>query len=95
MKLSPGEKFWIGLGGYILAADMILWRRGHKSMSQEFGRWIQSPMGRKVAICFTAGLIAHLFWELPIPGQTQLKKIALVGKSPVPWEELLTRPIGS
>ena len=95
MRLSPGEKFWIGLGGYVLAADMILWRKGQKSMSQEFGKWLQTDNGRKLCIAVTIGMIAHLFWELPIPGQTQLKRIALVGKSPVPWEDLLTRPIGS
>lgn len=75
-RLTPGEKFWIGLGVYVLAADMILWRKGHHSMSQEFGKWIQTKNGRRVCIALTAGMVSHLFWEVPIPGQTKLKQIA-------------------
>ncbi len=76
MALSPGERFWIGAGIYVLFADMILWRKGHNSMSQEFGRWLQSPRGRYCCGAATAFMIGHLFLELPIPGQTKLKNIA-------------------
>lgn len=76
MALSPGEKFWVGLGVYILTADMVLWRKGHSTMSQEFGGWLQSRKGRYACMGATAFLVGHLFLELPIPGQTNLKNIA-------------------
>lgn len=76
MALSPGAKFWIGAGAYALFADMILWRRGHMSMSQEFGGWLQTPRGRAFCGAGAAFMVGHLFLELPFPGQTKLKKMA-------------------
>ncbi len=76
MALTPATKFWIGIGGYILTADMILWRRGNNSMSQEFGRWLQTPRGRATCLGGAAFLVGHLFLEMPIPGQTNLKRLA-------------------
>jgi hypothetical protein len=76
MALSPGEKFWVGLGAYVLAADVLLWRNDKATMSQEFGRWLQTRHGRYACAGATAFLVGHLFLELPIPGQTNLKKVA-------------------
>lgn len=76
MALSPGEKFWVGAGAYVLFADMMLWRRGHMSMSQEFGGWLKSPLGRYACGTGAAFMFGHLFLELPLPGQTNLKKVA-------------------
>lgn len=45
-------------------------------MSQEFGGWLQTNKGRSACLGATAFLVGHLFLELPIPGQTNLKKVA-------------------
>lgn len=80
MKLSPGEKAWIGLGAYVLTADIILWRTDNDTMSIQFGKWLDSDRGKALCFLATAGMIAHLFWSLPIPGQTNLKKIVTYKK---------------
>jgi len=73
-RLSHAEKAWLGLGLYVLAADVALWRSDNDTMSIQFGRWIQSKQGRALCILGTTGMVAHLFWGLPIPLQTQAKR---------------------
>lgn len=74
-KLSPAERAWLGLGLYVLVADVVLWRTENDTMSIQFNRWLVSKQGRAVCILVTAGMVAHLFWGLPLPLQTQAKKI--------------------
>lgn len=75
-KLTSATKFWIGLVGYVLLADGILWRRGHHTMSVQFGKWVQTRRGKLTCGAIWGGLTAHLFWSMPLPGQTTLKKVA-------------------
>lgn len=73
-KLTPAEKCWLGLGVYVLAADIFLWRTENDTMSIQFSRWLQSPQGRSLCYLATGGMVMHLFWGLPLPLQTQAKK---------------------
>lgn len=73
-RLTPAERAWLGLGVYILAADVFLWRTQCDTLSIQFGRWTQSRQGRSICILATAGMVAHLFWGLPLPLQTQARR---------------------
>lgn len=48
-------------------------------MSIQFGRWLQSEHGRKIAITGWGILTAHLFYSVPLPGQTVLKRVVMNG----------------
>jgi hypothetical protein len=75
LALTPAEKFWIGLGTYVLAADTILWRRDCDTMSVCFGNWLKTPKGKAACAVGTAGVVIHLFFGMPLPLQRQLKRI--------------------
>ena len=74
-KLTPAEKFWIGLGVYVLVADGFLMKKGHHTMSVCFGTWLQTPRGRLACAAGAGALIAHLFWSVPLPGQTKFRQL--------------------
>lgn len=74
-KLTPAEKFWAGLGVYVLVADGILMKRNHETMSVCFGRWLQTPRGRLACAGGAGALAAHLFWSVPLPGQTRFRQL--------------------
>jgi hypothetical protein len=76
-RLSPAARFWIGLGAYVLFADGFLWRRQHNTMSVQWGTWLQTPKGRYACIAAWAGLTAHLFLGMPLPGQKTLKSVMI------------------
>lgn len=102
-KLTPGEKFWVGLVVYTLAADAYLMNRNHDSMSVCFGTWLQTPRGRLFCAAGAGALVAHLFWSVPIPFQTSFRRLVTYDKYsgkringsivkesdfPVPWRNL-------
>lgn len=72
-KMQPSETAWFGLVVYALAYDIWAWRNNKKTMSIQFGDWLATPQGRKACIIVWTTLTAHLFWGLPLPGQTKLK----------------------
>lgn len=74
LKFTPAEKAWLGLGFYILGADVVLWRTSKDTMSIQFGKWIETKPGRMVCLLATAGMAAHLWWGLPLPFQARLRK---------------------
>lgn len=73
-SMSPAEKFWIGLGAYVLAADVYLWRHDHDTMSIQFGSWLKTRNGRAACITASGGMIVHLFYGMPLPMQRQAKR---------------------
>lgn len=73
-KLTYGEKAWAGLTLYVLAADAVAWRRDKDTMSVAFGCWVQTPHGRAACAAVWGLLTAHLWWSVPLPGQTVLKR---------------------
>lgn len=73
-RVSPAEKFWIGLAVYVLGADVYLWRNDHDTMSIQFGDWLKSRNGRALCIAATAGMVIHLFYGMPLPLQRQMRK---------------------
>lgn len=75
MALSPGEKVWLGLGAYILTADAVLMKMDHPTMSVCFGTWLQTPRGRLFCAAGAGALAAHLFWSIPLPGQTKFRQL--------------------
>lgn len=72
--MSPAEKFWIGVGAYILAADVYLWRHDHDTMSIQFGNWLKSRNGRAACSAATTAMVIHLFYGMPLPLQSQARK---------------------
>lgn len=74
-KLTPAEKFWVGFGVYVLAADGFLMNKGHDTMSVCFGTWLQTPRGRLFCAAGAGALAAHLFWSVPLPGQTKFRQL--------------------
>ena len=73
-KVSPAEAAWLGLGMYILSADVLLWRIQKDTMSVQFSRWLQSRPGKNVCFLATAGLVAHLWWGVPLPFQASARR---------------------
>lgn len=73
-KMSPAEKFWIGLGAYILSADVYLWRTECDTLSVCFGGWLKSRNGRALCTAATTAMIIHLFYGMPLPLQRQAKR---------------------
>lgn len=80
--LSPAAKFWIGIAVYVIAADTILWRRDHKTMSIQWGDWLQTRRGQIACSATWGVLTAHLFWKMPLPFQTSAKRV-LGGKKEI------------
>lgn len=74
-KLTPAEKFWIGLGAYVLIADGILMKKDCATLSVCFGTWLQTPKGRLCCAAGAGALAAHLFWSVPLPGQTTFRQL--------------------
>lgn len=74
IKLTPADKFWLGLGLYALAADVFLWRHDEVTMSCRFGEWLKSRNGKLACATATVALISHLYIGMPLPLQTQAKK---------------------
>lgn len=69
LRLTPGEKFWIGLAAYVAAADYILWRNKTKTLSGTFAEWCETPRGRAICAAGAGVLGSHLFLKTPlIPG---------------------------
>jgi hypothetical protein len=73
--LEHGEKFWIGLVAYVVLADAYLMKKDHHTMSVCFGTWLQTPRGRLFCAAGAGALIAHLFWSVPLPGQTKFRQL--------------------
>lgn len=74
-KLTPAERFWIGLVVYTLGADAYLMKKEHATMSVCFGTWLQTPKGRLFCAAGAGALLAHLFWSVPLPGQTSFRQL--------------------
>lgn len=89
-KLTPAEIFWVGLGAYILMADGILMNKNHATMSVCFGTWLQTPRGRLCCAAGAGALIAHLFWSVPLPGQTKFRQLVTYRNG-----ERISRPAGT
>ena len=73
-KLTPAEKFWVGLGLYILSADTYLWRKDCDTMSVCFGDWLKTKQGRAICAAATVGMVTHLWVGVPLPLQAQMKR---------------------
>lgn len=86
-RMSPAETAWLGLGAYVLVADVILWRTDRDTMSIQFGRWLETKAGRDLCLLCTAGMVAHLFWGLPLPFQAKARRY-LGGR-----QETISRPL--
>lgn len=78
-KITVGEWGWAGLFLYVVAVDTQAWRHKNESMSCAFGRHLQSTKGRLWCAAIWGGLTLHLFYSLPIPGQTKLKTLVTGG----------------
>jgi hypothetical protein len=74
-KENPTTAAIIGLICYVTAADALLMRVSKDTISVRFGQWLQDPKTRVLCIGGTAALLAHLYLELPIPGQTKFRQI--------------------
>jgi hypothetical protein len=44
-------------------------------MSVCFGTWLQTPRGRLFCAAGAGALAAHLFWSVPLPGQTRFRQL--------------------
>lgn len=75
MKLTPATKFWIGLVGYVLLADTILWRTENHTMSVQWGQWLQTRKGQAACGAAWGIMTAHLFWSMPLPFQSKARKV--------------------
>ena len=76
-KLTCGEKGWIGLVTYVVAVDSIAWAKCDETMSISFGKWLQNPRSRKVTGVAWTIVTLHLFYSLPLPYQSTLKKFVV------------------
>jgi hypothetical protein len=77
-KLSPAQKAWLGLFGYIVIADAYLMRRNKDTMSIQFGHWLQHPRHRKLCVGVTGLIIAHLYYSTPLPFQKRFRLLVTV-----------------
>lgn len=84
-KPTTGELGWVGLAAYVIAVDSYAWMNQCKgncdeeTMSMSFGRWLQKPSSRIVTGAAWAIVTGHLFFSLPLPGQTTLKNVVVNG----------------
>lgn len=74
-KMSYGEKGWIGLAAYVIFVDALAWAHDQETMSVSFGKWLQNPRSRRLTGAAWAIVTLHLFYSLPLPGQTTLKNV--------------------
>lgn len=73
---KEGAAAWAALALGILLYDAWAIRTKRETMSITFGRWLQSPGARKVAITTWAVVSAHLLWSYPLPFQSQFRTLA-------------------
>lgn len=52
---------WIGLGGVIVIADYVLWKRNRETLSATWGRWLRTPQGRFWCSATWTGVSLHLW----------------------------------
>lgn len=77
LRIRPAARAWIGLTGYIIAADvvLILTDPDHETMSSAFRDAIRHPIHRIPIILAWSYVTAHLFLELPHDPLTELGRL--------------------
>lgn len=75
LQLNKAQKAWIGLFVYVVISDAYLMRTKNDTMSICYGKWLEDSTSRKVCMAFTALIVAHLHWSVPLPGQKMLRRI--------------------
>jgi hypothetical protein len=78
VKIRAGGWAWIGLTGYVLAADTALIRNGRETMSTVFGDSITNPIRRWPVMAAWGLLTVHLFSKV-LPGSDKLRRVDPLG----------------
>lgn len=73
---KEGAAAWAATVLAILLYDAWAIRTRRETMSVTYGRWLQHPLTRKVAIISWLSVSAHLLWSCPLPFQSSFRVLA-------------------
>jgi len=63
--VTSGDRAWLGLLVYVAGYDWWAWRTGRDTLSQSYGRALDSPVRRWPTVVGWAYLVAHLTRTIP------------------------------
>lgn len=82
--MTPGDRAWLGLAAYVAGYDWWAYRTGRDTLSQSYGRALDSPVRRVPTLIAWAYLVAHLTRTIP----QNLDPLRRFGTDPYPGEPL-------